>query len=290
MGNVIAIGNFDGVHLGHRKLLEVATEKAKEQGLKSIAYIFETHPQLFLGNDKIKLIMSNKQKKEEILSLGISEVIFEKTTAELLKTSPRDFVFEILKKKLCATMVVAGYNYSFGYKGEGNSEMLLKLCSEAGIGCSVIDKVTKDGKEVSSSRIREHLLSGEICECAALLGKPYTIYGTVEKGKQLGREIGFKTANISFHKNALIPAYGVYESRVYVDGRKYKSITNIGKNPTVEDIMPRSESHIIGFEGDLYGEEIKIEILKKIRNEIKFENIDDLKKQIEKDTNLVKGR
>jgi len=290
MEKAVAIGNFDGVHLGHRALLSLVAEKALKNKIESVAYIFKTHPQIVLGNKEYNLIMSNSQKEEEILSLGISNVIFEETTKKILQTSPRDFVFEILKKKLGASVVVAGYNYSFGYKGAGNSEILLRFCSEAGIKCHIIDKVMCDGEEVSSSKIRSLLLAGDMEKAALLLGKPYSIKGIVEKGKQLGREIGFNTANVSFHDNALIPQNGVYESRAYVDGAEYKSITNIGKNPTVENIMPRSESHLIGFDGDLYGKEIKIEILKKIRNEIKFNSVDDLKIQIEKDINYIKGR
>lgn len=290
MEKAVAIGNFDGVHLGHRRLLSLVAEKAREKGVESVAYIFDTHPQIKLGNDKIKLIMSNEQKEEEILSLGISRVIFEKTTDELLKTSPEDFVFEILKKKLSASVVGAGYNYSFGYKGAGDSEMLTRLCAEVGIESVIIDKVSEEGEEVSSSNIRQMLLQGDMEKAGHFLGKPYTVYGIVQKGKQLGRALGFNTANVSFHNNALIPCSGVYESRTYIGSRIYKSITNIGNNPTVEDIAPRSESHIIDFEGDLYGKKIKIEILKKIRDEKKFDCVDDLKIQIEKDINYIKGR
>jgi len=289
MIRAVALGNFDGVHLAHRKRLKCTAQKAKEMNISSAAYIFETHPQIFFGKSDFSFIMQNTVKEKEIKALGISEVIFEKTTSEILGMTPEEFVYEILIKKLSAKAVFAGYNYTFGKGGKGDSTLLRKLCRERGIEVFILENETLDGEEISSSHIRECLLEGDIKRANMLLGGEFTLLGNVTSGKHLGEKIGFRTANVPFPENMLIPYNGVYKTETEVSGRVYKSVTNVGSNPTVEDIAPRAESHIIDFDGDIYGEEIKIRFLEKIRDEIKFESIDALKNQIEKDKNCVLG-
>ncbi len=287
MERVVAIGNFDGVHRAHQKLLSLCSKEAKKRGLVSSAYIFETHPAFLLGKKKFSVIGGNTSKEREILKTGIDEVIFTETTKEILSKTPEEFVRKILKEKLGAVCVFAGYNYTFGKGGAGDSRLLKELCASYGIDTFIMEKETFDGEEISSSRIREYLLKGDMEGAARLLGREYSIEGIVQKGKKLGRVIGFKTANVHFEKGVLVPANGVYKTKTTVFGKEYKSVTNVGTNPTFENIPPRLESHIIDFDMDIYGENIKVDFYEKIRDEICFSGIDELKKQIQKDKQYV---
>lgn len=287
MEKVIAIGNFDGVHIAHQKLLSLCAAEAKKRNLKSAAYVFETHPAFLLGRKDFSIITSNEVKKREILKTGIDEVVFEKTTREILSKTPEQFVCEILKEKLGAVCVFAGYNYTFGKGGAGDSNLLKKICSQYGIDAVIMENETLSGEEISSSRIRDYLLKGDTRGAARLLGREHSFEGIVQKGKKLGRVIGFKTANVHFEKGILVPENGVYRTKTTVFGKEYKSVTNVGTNPTFENIPPRLESHIIDFDMDIYGENIKVDFYEKIRDEVCFSGIEELKKQIEKDKSYV---
>lgn len=276
MGNLVILGNFDGVHLGHKYLIEEALKYAKENNLKSIVYTFKT-----LKKNK-EYILSTSKREKILTELGVDEVIFD-DFERVKKLNPEEFVKNILKKELNAKIVFCGYNYTFAYMKEGNPNILKKL-----INTVVVDEYRLDNDLVSSSKIRELLHQGNIEEACRLLGRNIEYEGIVLKGRQLGRVIGFPTANISLAENKLKLPNGVYGSltKIEDDDTIYLSVTNIGNNPTISDNNNLSiETHIYNFNKDIYGKKINIKIMKMIRKEKKFDTINDLKEQIKIDSN-----
>lgn len=277
----VALGNFDGVHIGHARLIKALTDLE----FTSVVYTFEKHPANMLsGNETLLTINTNDEKAEILSELGVDNLIF----ADFLSVkdmTPREFVDKILIEKLSAREVVCGYNYRFGKRGEGDTELLEKLLREKGVGLTVIDEVTLDGMPVSSSEVRRALLSGDMPLAERLLGRPYFINSTVVHGNALGRKLGFPTVNETFGLGRLILPYGVYFARTVIGESALPAVVNVGIRPTVNstDLTPSVEAHIIDFEGDLYGSKVRVEFIKKHRNEQKFASLDDLKRQIEKD-------
>lgn len=274
---VVALGDFDGVHLAHKKLMRETVEKAKEEGIASAVYIFDKN------NKKGKVITSQELKESLIFYEGIEIIAVQETNEDFFKTSCEDFVKNIIKGKLNAKFVVAGRNYTFGKGGKGTSELLCELCEKEGIKALIIEDVLYENKTISSSEIRNLLAEGNIEKANILLGYNYIIKGKVEKGKQLGRTLGFPTANVYPEENIALPRFGVYLAEVEISGEKLKAIVNVGVRPTVNGKEPSVEAYIKGIERDLYGEEIKISFIKFIRGEKKFASVDELKKQIEAD-------
>ena len=274
---VVALGDFDGVHLAHKKLMRETVEKAKEEGLASAVYIFDKN------NKKGKVITSQELKESLIFYEGIEIIAVQETNEDFFKTSCEDFVKNIIKGKLNAKFVVAGRNYTFGKGGKGTSELLCELCEKEEIKALIIEDVLYENKTISSSEIRNLLAEGDIEKANILLGYNYIIKGKVEKGKQLGRKLGFPTANVYPEENIALPRFGVYLAEVEISGEKLKAIVNVGVRPTVNGKEPSVEAYIKGIERDLYGEEIKISFIKFIRGEKKFASVDELKKQIEAD-------
>ncbi len=274
---VVALGDFDGVHLAHKKLMRETVEKAKEEGIASAVYIFDKN------NKKGKVITSKELKESLIFYEGIEIIAVQETNEDFFKTSCEDFVKNIIKGKLNAKFVVAGRNYTFGKGGKGTSELLCELCEKEGIKALIIEDVLYENKTISSSEIRNLLAEGDIEKANILLGYNYIIKGKVEKGKQLGRTLGFPTANVYPEENIALPRFGVYLAEVEISGEKLKAIVNVGVRPTVNGKEPSVEAYIKGIERDLYGEEIKISFIKFIRGEKKFASVDELKKQIEAD-------
>lgn len=289
MGTAIALGNFDGVHLAHAALIQRTAAYAKENALTSLVYVFEPHPKTLLcPGAEARLLMTAKTKARRLMEAGIESVHLERRGMEILSLSPEAFVEDILHKELGATYVTAGFNYRFGKKASGDAALLTALCNARGMVCRIMEPMEIDGKSISSTRLRSLLENGEIEAYNALSFAPYTVSGTVRKGKQLGRTIGFPTINIDIPKVLLLPKKGVYISRTYFDGKWYKSVTNIGQNPTVEAAPPRAESHLLQFSGDVYGKEAEVELLAFIRPEQKFQDLATLCKQIEKDITVTK--
>ena len=274
---VVALGDFDGVHLAHKKLMRETVEKAKEEGIASAVYIFDKN------NKKGKVITSQELKESLIFYEGIEIIAVQETNEDFFKTSCEDFVKNIIKGKLNAKFVVAGRNYTFGKGGKGTSELLCELCEKEGIKALIIEDVLYENKTISSSEIRNLLAEGDIEKANILLGYNYIIKGKVKKGKQLGRTLGFPTANVYPEENIALPRFGVYLAEVEISGEKLKAIVNVGVRPTVNGKEPSVEAYIKGIERDLYGEEIKISFIKFIRGEKKFASVDELKKQIEAD-------
>ena len=274
---VVALGDFDGVHLAHKKLMRETVEKAKEEGIASAVYIFDKN------NKKGKVITSQELKESLIFYEGIEIIAVQETNEDFFKTSCEDFIKNIIKGKLNAKFVVAGRNYTFGKGGKGTSELLCELCEKEGIKALIIEDVLYENKTISSSEIRNLLAEGDIEKANILLGYNYIIKGKVKKGKQLGRTLGFPTANVYPEENIALPRFGVYLAEVEISGEKLKAIVNVGVRPTVNGKEPSVEAYIKGIERDLYGEEIKISFIKFIRGEKKFASVDELKKQIEAD-------
>ena len=283
----VALGNFDGVSKAHKELIENLVSAAKNSNLYSVAYIFETHPLKVLQGDGFKVLMTNAKKREVLLSLGIDEVLFEPTTREILETSPEDFAKNILCKRFSAALVAAGFNYTFGKGGKGTPALLCEYGNNLGFDVLITDNIVRENESVSSTLLKAALASGDIKKYNRFSYLPYSIGGKVEHGKSLGKKLGLPTANITPPDFLCLPPNGVYKTETLVCGKKYKSITNIGVNPTVEHAKKRSETHIPNFSGDIYGENIEVIFLDKIRDEHKFKNTEELKIQIEKDIKSV---
>ncbi len=283
---VVALGFFDGVHIAHRKIIESAVDYAEKNGLFPVALTFDRSPLEILSPGKVRYITDSAAKVDLIKSLG-ADTIFLPLSRELLALSPEEFVRDILVKEYGIAHAVCGYNYRFGKNGSGNTETLAALGEKYGFTVEVRDRVTYNEADVSSSYIRALLCEGNIHLVNILLGRSFTVSGTVTEGKHLGTTLGFPTANVFFNDNSATPLCGVYKTVVSFDDEKMPAITNIGINPTVGGESMRSETYIPDFCGNIYGKKIQIEFIDFIRKEIKFENIELLKKQINKDVQKI---
>ena len=279
MNNIAAaLGFFDGVHSGHKMI----AEKVVNSGFFPVVYTFDKHPKSVLGAEN-ELIFTNERKKEAFLSLGIKEVIFEKTTPKFLKMPPKDFIEDILIKRLCCKYIAVGEDYTFGSGGMGNSLYLKSECEKHGVFVEIIPFIKHNGHKVSSSYIKTLIRSGDIDLASSLTALPYEISGTVISGRHDGAKFGFPTANVLPPNGLLLPPNGVYFTNTYIDGKIYPSVTNLGFAPTCGENQKMCETNLLNFDGDLYGKYIKTEFLHFCRSEKKFDGIDALKAQIKND-------
>lgn len=279
----VALGSFDGLHSGHLSLVNKIIELANENKGKSIVYTFKNHPRtLIKGATPPKLLMDNESKEEILEALGVDLIYFEEFNEEYMKLTPEGFI-KYLCEKFKVKGIVVGFNYRFGYKNVGNIEMLKELSKKYGYEFYVMEPCNYEDEVISSTRIRNELLSGNVDKAMKMLNRPYCIKGKVVHGKKLGRAIGFPTANLDYSKEALIPKKGVYYTNVQWQGKIYKGITSVGNNPTVNGDKLTIETYILDFNNDLYGHNIKVYFIKKIRDEKKFNSIDDLVIQLKKD-------
>ncbi len=276
--NVIALGFFDGVHLGHAALLQKARQEADRLDCKAAALTFERHPDEVIFGRKTPLI-NTLQEREALMreQFGMDEVITLPFDRAMMQMPWQEFA-AMLEDRFDAATVVCGHDFTFGYQGEGNAERLKALL---GARCHVIGAVELDGETVSSTKIRELVSRGEIRRANEMLGRPHFLRGTVIHGKHLGRKLGIPTANLLLPEGVVVPCYGVYAS--LVDG--CPAVTNIGVRPTLDDgEAPTVESRLLGFDGDLYGKTICVELLHYLRPEQKFSSVEELKDQILEDT------
>ncbi len=284
MGTAIALGNFDGVHKAHEKLVRKAIGYARENGLSALAYVFTPHPRRILSPASPSfLLTTDSRKTKKLLEIGLDRVIEEDRGMEILSLSPEQFVKDILLGELEAEYVTAGFNYRFGKAAAGDAALLRALCQREGIQCEIMEPLCADGKTISSTEIRALLAMGEVEKVNALSFAPYTIEGVVQEGKRLGHTLGFPTMNIELPGELLPPKRGVYVSRTRAGGKVYESVTNIGHNPTVEEAPLRAESHLLAFSGEAYGTAAEITLLKMLRPEKKFPDTDALMAQIAHD-------
>ncbi len=285
MGTAIALGNFDGVHNAHRALVENMLAVAEKENLESVVYVFEPHPRtLFSPLSPPQLLMETDLKVRRLLEIGADRVQLEERGMEILSLSPEDFVKDILAGELDSKFVTAGFNYRFGKNAAGDATLLKTLCAAHGITCEIMESVSALGAPISSTRLRGLLEEGDIEAFNGLSFAPYTLVGKVQKGKKLGRVLGFPTLNIEISGRLLLPKKGVYVSQTRIRNHVYKSVTNIGQNPTVEKVSPRAESHLLDFADEAYGEVAEITLLKFLRPEQKFADTDTLRRQMQKDT------
>ncbi len=280
----IALGYFDGVHLGHRALMERAVERAKEIGGTSAVFTFDVHPDSVVLGRQIPLITANAFRREEIKQLGgVDEVIFAHFDSSMQHMDWRDFIHKVLIGRFRAGWIISGRNNRFGYKGRGNAEGMAAECAKAGIGYDCVNDVTVDGITVSSTYIRQLISQGDMEGTARFLGHPFTVTGVVEHGRRVGTSVlKVPTVNLRLPPEMALPPYGVYASKVLADGKSYIAATNIGVKPTFVDAgAPTIEPHLLDFTGDLYGSLIHVELHKFLRPEKRFDDPRELRAAIE---------
>lgn len=279
----ITLGSFDGLHMGHQQLIRSTVYKAREKNIKSMVYTFSNHPLSVLAPEKEpKQLMVNEKKIDILEKLEVDIVNFAHFNHEYLKIQPVKFI-ELLVKKYNMKGIVVGYNNRFGYKNQGDVELLKSYSHEYGYEVIVIDPVKEQDTIVSSTKIRSFVTDGEVEKASVLLGRPYSLEGKVVTGKRLGNTIGFPTANIEINLKRLLPKGGVYYTNVIFENKIYKGITNIGYNPTVQGDSLSVETYILDFSQSIYEQYIEVYFVKRIRDEVKFESIDMLVKQLEQD-------
>ena len=288
---VAATGFFDGVHGGHRAVLDSLLKIAAEKQMESAVITFWPHPRTVLQQDAhtLRLLNSLEEKKQRVLSLGIDNFHVVNFSREFSKLSTKEFMEEYLIKKFNVSTLVIGYDHRLGNSSLQTQEEMREIAASLGIETIRVEEVHLGEKMVSSTKIRVALLDGDVKGASELLGYKYLLHGVVVSGKQLGRTIGFPTANMELYEPLkMVPANGVYLVDVHVLGRDYKGICNIGNRPTVGENQSRTiETHILNFDEDIYGLEMSIEFVAKIRDERKFASMDQLKEQITKDKEFV---
>jgi len=284
----IAIGTFDGIHLGHRFLIEKLLQICKEKNYSSMIYTYIQHPLHQLGIDSPPaLIMSINNKVHKFHNMGIDFLTLQSFSKEFAQTSPENFFSDICSK-FNVRHIVIGQDFKFGHKGLGSVQLLQKLANANNIEVTVVPPYCKGNTVVSSSMIRDLISDGNVEKANEFLGYEYYLYGEVITGFQRGTAMGFPTANLSFNKLMAIPAHGVYMTYAYIEGKFYWGATSIGTNPTFDDCSTHIETHFIDYKKELYGKKIKIFFLQKLRDQIRFDSIEELKKQIHADVEQIK--
>ena len=280
---VIALGFFDGVHLGHAALLRLTRRRADELGIPAAVLTFDTHPDTLVYHQPVPLINTLEDRKyliEEKFSMD--EVILAHFDRAMMEMPWEAFVEDYLLGELGAKHVVCGHDFSFGYRGQGTPDKLRRLCAQRGVGVNVVDKVSLGGITVSSTHIRQLIRQGDMEAAAQMLGHRHFLSGEVLHGKELGRRLGFPTANLALPEGLIAPAYGVYATLVTLpDGSAHPSVTNVGVRPTVHDQLGRLvEAWILDCTAELYGEKIRVEFFTRLRGEKKFDSLEALRAEV----------
>lgn len=288
---VIALGFFDGIHIGHAALLERTVQRAREIGATPSVLSFDIHPDTLVFGKEVPLINSAAGRADLIRRLfGIENVIFIHFDRRVMQMPWQEFV-QTLIQEMDAAWVVVGHDFRFGWKGEGTAQRLQDYCADLGLGCDIIPAVTLEGRVVSSTYIRELIEEGEMERANQFLGHPHTLVDTVHYGYRLGTKMGTPTINMRFPDGVLVPRYGVYAARAILDdGSEHMAVTNVGVRPTVsgEDRVS-VESYILDYSGNLYDRQVRIEFFRFIRPEMKFPSVDALKAQILKDAETTRA-
>ena len=283
---VIALGFFDGVHRGRGALLEMTVRRARELGAVPAAFTFDRPPKEVVTGRPVGLINTPDDRRDLMQRLyGIRQVIIAPFDNAMMTMPWQDFIDDLLIGTYGAVHLVAGHDYHFGHRNQGDPDKLLSRCRERGIGCDIIPQVTRDGITVSSTYIRKLVAAGDVERAAEFLGHRHCLSRTVEHGQRIGRTIGIPTVNLAVPAHVLVPGNGVYISRVYLpDGRSFPGITNVGLRPTVGESKTVSvETFLLGFDGDLYGQHIRLEFYRHLRQERKFSSLEELRRQIGRD-------
>jgi len=288
-GGAIAIGNFDGIHIGHRQLANLLKGQSDSVGGPSVVLTFEPPPMKLLRPELLPPALTWMERRAEILfGLGIDAVIVMETSHDLLELSANCFYEQILVKQLMVKGIVEGPNFHFGKDRLGDIELLDSLCQQYGVQLTIADGQSESGHWVSSSRIRNLLGQGEIREANHLLVEPYRLRGCVSHGAARGRTIGFPTANLE-GIDVLVPPHGVYAGRTEIDGKSYATAIHIGPNPTFGENVKKIEVHLVEFSGDLYGFMMEVEVIDRIRGVQKFDGVEQLKSQLKLDIQLAQS-
>ena len=282
---ILTLGVFDGLHLGHQKIMETVVSRAKTIDAIPTAITFDPHPRAVLYPENAPpLLQTLDQRLANFEVLGIEQAIVIRFSMEFADQDAEEFLRHTFHERLQAKEIYLGKGFAFGRNRGGNIELLKKMSEELGFFAAEVEEVSLRGHRISSSKIRQLLKDGKVNLVRRMLGRPYGVEGVIIRGDRRGHTIGFPTANLKPH-NRVIPKYGVYVTATLIDGNWKKSITNVGVRPTFEnDAEPSIESYIFDFEGDLYGDVLRVRFLHRIRNERKFSGIEELKSQIQKDT------
>ena len=277
----IAIGNFDGAHRGHAVLVGALARRARELACRAVTVTFDPHPLTILRPDlEVELLTTPEQRAEYLHQYGADEVLILRVTSELLDLRAEDFFSLVIRDRLDARAVVEGPTFAFGRRREGTLEVLARLCRIAGLFCDVIERVELEDEEVSSSRIRADLHRGDVSSARRYLGRDYRLSGHIGTGARRGRTIGVPTANLE-RVETIVPGDGVYAVRATLpDGRVFAAAANIGPNPTFAEQARKIEVHLLDFSGDLYGENLRIDFVERLRDTRPFPNVGELVAQL----------
>jgi riboflavin kinase/FMN adenylyltransferase len=290
-GGAATIGNFDGVHRGHAALVSELHRQAEAVGGPAVAVTLDPHPLQLLRPEQFQPVLTTPAERARLLQeCGANHVVLLHTTPELLQLSAAEFFQQVLIERLAVRTIIEGPNFGFGRNREGNVEMLARLCGAVGVNLVIVRPVLANGKPISSSRVRDALVRGEVREAAGWMQRPYRVRGRVVQGQQRGRTLGFPTANVA-HIETLIPGDGVYAVHVLHGGRSWPGAANIGPNPTFGEQARKVEAHLIGFHGELLNQVLEIDFLERLRETRTFESVgalvDQLKRDVEQARQIV---
>lgn len=286
---VMALGFFDGIHVGHAALINKIKQRAEETGAEPAVLTFDVHPDNLVFKKTVPLINS-AEDRENILSrcFGIDDVVVIHFNQRVMHMDWQDFIDELIDE-MNLRWIVVGHDFCFGYKGLGTAEKLKAYCAERGVGCDIIPAVCRDGVVVSSTLIRQLIETGEMEKANEYLGHPHTLTDVIRTGYHLGTKMGTPTINMSFPQGVIIPRHGVYAAKAYIDGQEYMSVTNVGIRPTVSDSgNVNVESFLLDFCGNLYGYRARIDFYKFLRPERKFDDVNELAAQIKSDAQTTR--
>ena len=284
---IFALGFFDGVHLGHQALLGACVSLAGSAGAEAAAITFDRHPRSLFTQDPPPLISTAASRRLLLNRYGITYVKQYPVIPEVMGMPWEDFLTGLLEEG--AAGFVCGDDFRFGRRNEGNAAGLVKFCEDRGLHCVIVPEQTVDGKRVSSTYIRSQIECGDMETAKRFLGHPHIVSGVVVPGKQLGRTLGIPTANIRLEEGLVVPKFGVYACRVTIDGKTYSAVTNVGTRPTVSGVGVTVEPWILDFDGNLYGQEITLEFHRFLRPETKFNGLEALKTQINRDAETTRN-
>ena len=286
---VMALGFFDGIHVGHAALINKIKQRAEETGAEPAVLTFDVHPDNLVFKKTVPLINSAEDRENILIRcFGINDVVVIHFNQRVMHMDWQDFIDELIDE-MNLRWIVVGHDFCFGYKGLGTAEKLKAYCAERGAGCDIIPAVCRDGVVVSSTLIRQLIETGEMEKANEYLGHPHTLTDVIRTGYHLGTKMGTPTINMSFPQGVIIPRHGVYAAKAYIDGQEYMSVTNVGIRPTVSDSgNVNVESFLLDFCGNLYGHRARIDFYKFLRPERKFDDVNELAAQIKSDAQTTR--